>query len=58
MTHEEIIKYAKKEYNLDLELGASVKRFFKDGKYNKVEDVIDFDNRVLESYKEIEEKYR
>ena len=58
MTHEEIIKYAKKEYNLDLELGASVKRFFKDGKYNKVEDVILFDNRVLEAYKEIEEKYK
>lgn len=58
MTHNEIIKYAKKEYNLDLELGASVKRFFKDGKYNKVEDVVDFDKRVLECYKEIEEKYK
>lgn len=58
MTHNEIIKYAKKEYNLDLELWASVKRFFKDGKYNKVEDVVDFDKRVLECYKEIEEKYK
>jgi hypothetical protein len=29
MTHKDIIEYAKKEYNLDLEIGASVKRFFK-----------------------------
>lgn len=58
MTHKDIIEYAKKEYNLDLEIGASVKRFFKSWKYNKVEDVVDFDNRVLECYKEIEEKYK
>lgn len=58
MTHSEIQAYAKKEYNLDLKPWFETRKFFKDGKYNKVEDVADFDKRVVEAYSEIEKKYK
>jgi hypothetical protein len=58
MTHSEVRQYAKKEYGLDLNPGHDTKKFFKDGKYNKVEDVTEFDDRVVAAYKNIEEKYK
>ncbi len=57
MTHSEIQSYAKKEYNIDLKPWFETRKFFKNWKYNKVEDVALFDKRVIEAYKEIEEKY-
>lgn len=58
MTHSEVRQYAKKEYGLDLKAGYETKKFFKDGKYNKAEDVTEFDDRVVTAYKDIEEKYK
>jgi len=57
MSHEEIRQYAKKEFWLDLGTIAETREFFKNWKYNKKEDIHDFDNRVSACIKEIKGKY-
>jgi len=51
-THEQITK----EFNT--KTPEENRKIFKDIKYNKVEDISDFDKRVTECIKEIQEKYK
>nr|MDD3720466.1 class I tRNA ligase family protein [Candidatus Gracilibacteria bacterium] len=57
MTHEEIRNYAKKELNIELVEIEQTRKFFKDVKYNKAEDIKLFDERVTSLVKEIKEKF-
>gem|GEM_PF-1343073 len=46
----------KKEFNLKND--AEFRKFFRDKKNNQVESVEEFEERVLKSYEEIQEKYK
>lgn len=51
-THEQI----KNEFNV--QSNYEMRKIYKSIKYNKVEDLVNFDNRVLEAYLEISKKYK
>ncbi|MDD3646774.1 MAG: isoleucine--tRNA ligase [Candidatus Gracilibacteria bacterium] len=51
-SHEQIRKEFSVQTNYEM------RKVYKSKEYNKVEDVVDFDNRVLEAYKEVRETYR
>lgn len=58
MTHDEVRQYAKEKFNLTLIWVEETRRFFKDFKYNKAEDLWKFDERIKDLILEIQEKYK
>ncbi len=57
MSHDEIKKYAKVNFNIDVNTVWDIRRIFKVKKYNWIEDITEFDFKVNKFFQEINEKF-